>query len=55
LLMLVVPAAMQISHLKHKATGNKMEVALNYGLLSTGVVMAVLGVYVSVLEQLGQL
>lgn len=62
LLMFIVPAIMNIS--SHKASverglkptlGKKLEIGLNYGLIGTGVVMTVLGVYVSVMSQLGKL
>lgn len=62
LLMLIVPAIMNIS--SHKALvkkglqptfGKNLEIGVNYGLIGTGVVMTVLGVYVSVMRQLGKL
>jgi sodium-coupled neutral amino acid transporter 11 len=62
LLMFIVPAIMNIS--SHKSLlkkglqptfGKSLEVSFNYGLIGTGVVMTVLGVYVSVMRQLGKL
>lgn len=62
LLMFIVPAIMNIS--SHKSLlkkglqptfGKRMEVSFNYGLIGTGVVMTVLGVYVSVMRQMGKL
>lgn len=57
LLMFVVPAVMNIQLIKStgRASENKLELVANYGLLGTGVVMAVLGVAVSVMRQMGHL
>lgn len=62
-LMFIVPAIMNICDVKAATTkvgkllsrGNKVEIGLNYGLIGTGFVMAVLGVSISVLRQLGKL
>jgi sodium-coupled neutral amino acid transporter 11 len=54
MLMFVVPAVMNIKLLAATG-GNKLEVVFNYGIAGTGVVMAILGVYVSVMKQLGHL
>ena len=52
--MFIVPAVMNIKLLAATG-GNKLEVLFNYGIAGTGVVMAILGVYVSVMKQLGHL
>jgi len=54
LLMFIVPAMMTLSSL-NKQQGKQLEKGLNYGLIGTGTVMTVLGVYVSVMKQLGKL
>lgn len=54
LLMFIVPALMNLSSL-NKRQGKQLEKGFNYGLIGTGTVMTVLGVYVSVMKQLGRL
>lgn len=54
LLMFIVPAVMNI-RLLTASGGNKSEVFFNYGIVGTGVIMAILGVYVSIMKQMGQL
>eukprot|EP01035_Chromulina_nebulosa_P026613 gene26613-34860_t len=62
-LMFIVPAIMNINNIKSfaKSTdkalskGNKVEIALNYLLAGSGVVMGGLGVAISVLKQIGKL
>ncbi len=61
MLMLVVPAYMNIRNVKAKAgyyglsRGDKVEITMSYGLLTTGLLMTVLGVGISVLNQMGKL
>lgn len=63
MLMFVVPAIMNIKHIRSiaKKQGKALtklenfEIVSNYGLVGTGLVMAVIGVAVSTLRQLGKL
>lgn len=59
-LMFIVPMIMNISNIKKKAGNalsmkNKSEIALNIGMIFTGIVMTILGVAISVLRQMGKL
>jgi len=62
-LMFVVSALMNINTMKTVANrmagaltdGDNMEITLNYGMIGTGLVMAVIGIAVSVLDQMGKL
>jgi len=62
-LMFVVPALMNINNLKSIAakaksqlTGNnKLEIAFNWGMIVTGIIMGGLGVVISTLKQLGKM
>lgn len=58
-LMFIVPAVMFIANTKKSAlpltSTDKVEVAVSYGMIGTGVVMTVVGVAVSVLRELGKL
>jgi hypothetical protein len=40
---------------KELTSGNKLEVAGNYGMLLTGVAMAVIGVSITVLREMGKI
>lgn len=61
--MFIIPAIMNISLIRKQAKNmgktltksNNFEIAANYGMMGTGFVMAVIGVLVSVLKQLGKL
>jgi len=61
--MFIIPAIMNISLIKKQAKNmgktltksNNFEITTNYGMMGTGFVMAVIGVLVSVLKQLGKL
>jgi amino acid permease len=55
LLMFIVPGIMNISILKKQQGNHGLEIGVNYGLIGTGVVMTILGVYVSIMSQLGKL
>lgn len=55
MLMFVVPAVMNIQNMKRTKEGSQLEIAANYGMIGTGLIMAVLGVYVSVMRQMGKL
>jgi len=61
ILMFIVPAIMNINNIKAAAkgkelqSGEKTEIAANYGLIGLGGLMGVLGVAVSTLKQLGKL
>mmetsp|Transcript_53807 Transcript_53807/g.106138 ORF Transcript_53807/g.106138 Transcript_53807/m.106138 type:complete len:483 (+) Transcript_53807:102-1550(+) len=61
--MFIIPAIMNIANIKLNAknfgsemtSGNKIEVAGNYGMMLTGIAMAIVGVSVSVLREMGKL
>lgn len=54
-LMFCVPAYMNISNIRSKGSGSKLEIAANYGIVGLGVFMGALGAAISVLKQLGKL
>ena len=62
-LMFIVPAIMNICNIKSAAKakgqdlarGEKVEVAANYGIIGTGVLMGVLGMTISAMRELGKL
>jgi sodium-coupled neutral amino acid transporter 11 len=62
-LMFVVPAVMNIKNLKAIAdkaksqltSNNKLEIAFNWGMIVTGIVMGALGVIISTLKQFGKM
>lgn len=61
--MFIIPAIMNIANIrmgakkygKELTSGNKLEVAGNYGMLLTGVAMAVIGVSITVLREMGKI
>jgi amino acid permease len=59
LLMFIVPAIMNIVSFRKSTVPagsvRKAEIALNYAMIPIGVIMTVLGVYVSVLQQMGRM
>ena len=61
--MFIIPAIMNIANIKQSekkynmqlTSGQKFEINANYGMMLTGIAMAIIGVSVSVLREMGQL
>jgi amino acid permease len=59
LLMFIIPGVMNLASFKkdadNKSAGRQMEKLGNYGIMGTGLIMAILGVYVTIARQLGKM
>jgi hypothetical protein len=61
--MFIIPAILNIANIRKSArnggqelsSGANLEVAANYGMMATGLAMAVIGVSVTVLREMGKM